>query len=332
MRNSSEIVQTGCTVDPLSDVLSLLRLSYVSAGFAAGGDWLVSFPCHEGIKVNAILAGSCWLAVDDTAERVQLREGDCFILPKGRPFLFGSDLDLEPVDAKELLAAAPPGGLAVCNGGGDFLLAGSRFSILSTHADVLIDALPPVIHIGNERTRAELRWTIERMRAEMRDPKPGGDLIAHHLAHLMLIEVLRQYLEDNAETGVGWIAALADRQIGAAIGAMHADPSRRWTVEALARRAGMSRTAFAVRFRRIVGLSPMAHLTRWRMVVAADRLERSSDTVNSIAASVGYESESAFAAAFKRVMGCPPRRRAGRLETDRQRRASERRTLDDEAA
>ncbi|XWN30548.1 MAG: AraC family transcriptional regulator [Devosia sp.] len=319
-------------MDPLSDVLSLLRLSYVSAGFAAGGEWLVRFARHEGIKVNAILSGSCWLAVDGTAEPVHLREGDCFILPKGRPFLLGSNLDLEPVDAQQLLAAAPPGGLAVFNGGGDFILAGSRFSILATHADVLIDALPPVVHIVNKRSRGELRWTIERMREEMRNPKPGGDLVAHHLAHLMLIEVLRQYLEDNAKTGVGWVAALADRQIGAAIGAMHADPAQRWTVETLAQHAGMSRTAFAVRFRAIVGHSPMAHLTRWRMIVAADRLERSRETVATIAASVGYESESAFAAAFKRVMGNSPRRRVARHHIQRPRRPAETAAVDDEAA
>jgi AraC-like DNA-binding protein len=106
---------------------------------------------------------------------------------------------------------------------------------------------------------------------------------------------------------VGWLFALTDRQIGTAIAAMHEDPAHGWTLQALAERAGMSRSTFALKFKAMVGASPMDYLTRWRMLLAGDRLASSSDPVSVIALSLGYESESAFSTAFKRVMGCAPR-------------------------
>jgi AraC-like DNA-binding protein len=88
---------------------------------------------------------------------------------------------------------------------------------------------------------------------------------------------------------------------------MHDDPAHRWTLHALAKRAGMSRSSFALKFKQTVGASPMEYLTRWRMLLAGDRLTNSGDPISVIALSLGYESESAFSTAFKRVMGCSPR-------------------------
>jgi AraC-like DNA-binding protein len=101
--------------------------------------------------------------------------------------------------------------------------------------------------------------------------------------------------------------ALADKQMSVAINAMHDDPSHRWTLQELAERAGMSRSTFALKFKETVGESPMEYLTRWRMLLAGDRLVTSGDPISLIALSFGYESESAFGTAFKRVMGCSPR-------------------------
>ena len=106
--------------------------------------------------------------------------------------------------------------------------------------------------------------------------------------------------------------ALADRQMSAAIIAMHREPAKRWTIEGLAAAAGMSRSSFAARFRQTVGASPMGYLTRWRMMLAADRLANSGDAMATLALSVGYESESGCSTAFKRVIGCAPRRYRGR--------------------
>jgi AraC-like DNA-binding protein len=149
---------------------------------------------------------------------------------------------------------------------------------------------------------------MERMRQELREPQPGGFLVAQHLADMMLVQALRLHLAEGLKGGVGWLFALADKQMSAAINAMHADPAHRWTLQELAERAGMSRSTFALKFKETVGASPMEYLTRWRMLLAGDRLANSSDPISVIARSLGYDSESAFSTAFKRAMGCSPRR------------------------
>lgn len=295
-------------MDPLSDILSLLHpRSYVSAGLAAGGDWCVSFGPFDGLKCNAIVSGACWLVTDGGGEPVRLEAGDCFILTKGRPFRMGSDLALPALEAEAVFARPRRNGVVAVNDGDDFFLAGSRFTLAGSHAGILLDMLPPVVHIRKERDQAMLRWALERMREELGAGQPGGNLVAEHLAHLMLVQALRLFLTGQRGEETGWLYALADRRMAAAIGHLHDDPARRWTVQELARLVGMSRTAFAVTFRRMVGLAPMDYLTRWRMLLAADRLLHSRHAVASIAVGLGYESESAFGAAFKRVMGCSPR-------------------------
>jgi AraC-like DNA-binding protein len=296
-------------MDPLSDVLSLLKpRSYMSGGFDAGGPWSIRFGPHDGIKCYAVVAGACWLAVDGVAEAVRLETGDCFLLPSGRPFRLASDMALTPVDALTIFRGGGNGGIASYNGGGDFFLVGGHFALAGDHAGILLGVLPPIVHIRKEADKAALRWSLERMMQELRERQPGGYLVAQHLVYMMLIQALRLHLAEGLKGGVGWLFALADRRMGAAIAAMHEDPAHRWTLQGLAERAGMSRSTFALKFKETVGASPMDYLTRWRMLLAGDRLANSSDSISVIALSLGYESESAFSTAFKRVMGASPRR------------------------
>ncbi|HET6159885.1 MAG TPA: AraC family transcriptional regulator [Dongiaceae bacterium] len=296
-------------MDPLSDVLSLLKpRSHMSAGFDAGGEWSIQFPDQqESIKCGAVVSGQCWLSVEGDPDVVHLDTGDCFLLPSGRPFRLASDMTLKPVGAVTIFSAARNGGIATYNGGGDFFLVSSRFALAGTHAGILLRMLPPIVHIRNEADQAALRWSVERMMQELRAQQPGGFLVIQHLAHMMLIQALRLHLAEGLSRGVGWLFALADKQMGAAISAMHENPAHRWTLQELAERAGMSRSTFALKFKETVGKSPMEYLTRWRMVLAGDRLENSSDPISVIALSLGYESESAFSTAFKRILGCSPR-------------------------
>ncbi|AKT43067.1 AraC family transcriptional regulator [Chondromyces crocatus] len=295
-------------LDPLSDVLSLLRpRGYVSAGLNAGGDWALRFPGHEGIKFNAVTRGACWLFVDGDEAPVRIEEGDGFLLTKGRPFTLATDLSLPPIDARGIYAEAKDG-IATWKGGGDVFLIGSRFVFADRHADLLFGTLPPVVHVRETSDNASvLRWAIHQITAELRRQQPGGQLVAEHLAHIMLVQVLRLHLTSHAQTSPGWLSALTDRQLSVAVSAMHAEPASRWTVEELARRAGMSRSTFALKFKQVVGTSPLDYLTRWRMLVAGDRLRNSDETIAVIATSLGYDSESAFSTAFKRVMACSPR-------------------------
>ncbi len=188
-----------------------------------------------------------------------------------------------------------------------FLQCRRVFRSYRPHVGILLDVLPPIVHIRKPSDKAALHWCIEQMRQELREPQPGGFLVAQQLATMMLLQALRLHLAKGLKSGVGWLFALADPQMCAAISAMHADPARRWTVQAMAEHAGMSRTIFTLKFKKTVGVSPMEYLTRWRMLRASDRLVSSSDPISVIALSLGYESESAFSTAFKRVMGCSPR-------------------------
>jgi AraC-like DNA-binding protein len=199
------------------------------------------------------------------------------------------------------------GGMASINGGGGCIIVGAHFILSAHHAGILLGVLPPIVHIRTESDKAAMRWSLERLRQELREPQPGGFLVAQHLAYMMLVQALRLHLAEGLKGGVGWLFALADKQMSAAITAMHDDPAHRWTLQKLAQIAGMSRSIFAQKFKDTVGEPPMEYLLRWRMTLAGDRLVNSSDPIAVIALSLGYESESAFGKAFKRVMGGSPR-------------------------
>jgi AraC-like DNA-binding protein len=295
-------------VDPLSDVLSLLKpQSTISVGLDAGGDWAIGFPAHAGIKFNAVMRGACWVLVEGDSEPCRIEEGDCFLLTKGRPFVLATDLSLPRMDPDPIYCKAM-NGIATCNGGSDFFLIGGRFTFAGEHAAVLFDALPSVVHIRGASSQASvLRWALDQLAAELREGQPGGFLVSEHLAHIMLVQVLRLSLSAPGGSGAGWFHALSDRQMSKVISALHANPARRWTLQQLASVAGMSRSTFAQRFKQVVGASPMDYLTRWRMLLAGDRLRNSGNSIASIGLSIGYESESAFSTAFKRAMACSPR-------------------------
>lgn len=304
----------GGASDPLSDVLSLLKpRSYVSGGFNLPRDFAIQFPQHRGIKCYAVLSGNCQLAIDGIGDAVVLAAGDCFVLPTGLSFRLATDLSLPSMDAfafrllrKSRLADADDEDRGPSLIGGHFALAGG-------HANDLLKMLPPIIHIRKEADRAAMRWSLERMREELQNFRPGASLIAQQLSYVMLIQALRLHLTDAASVGAGWLFALSDEAMNAAISSMHDDPARRWTLQELAERAGMSRSIFALKFKETTGSTPMEYLIRWRMLLAADRFTNSDESVAFIGSSLGYESESAFRKAFRGVIGCSPRefRRSG---------------------
>lgn len=299
---------SGQPMDPLSEVLALLKpQSLASGGFVVPGDMAIYFPKHQGIKCYAMLAGQCWLVVEDVPDPILLDVGDCCILPRGLPFRLCTDLSLEPIHytlAGDRMSKT--GDVAGIPEGARYI-AGGFFGFTGGHAEMLLHSLPPIVHIRRESDKAALRWSLERLREELRDPQPGSSLIAQQLAYMMLIQALRLHLADAATAGPGWLSALSNKHMSIAIASMHSDPGYPWTLQSLAERVGMSRSVFALRFRETVGATPMEYLARWRMLLAADRLKDSSDGLSAIAQSLGYESESSFGKAFRRVMGCSPR-------------------------
>ena len=298
-------------MDPLSEVLALMKPQlYVAGGFAVLDDIAIQFPKHAGIKCYAMLTGQCWLVVDTIPEPVLLHAGDCFLLPRGLPFRLATDLALEPILYTEAFARC--GALSETPGPNQDApyIAGGHFALTGGPAEMILQSLPPIVHIRSESDKAAMRWSLERMREELRSAEPGSSLIAQQLAYMMLVQALRLHLADAASATPGWLSALSDKHMSLAITTIHNDPGHPWTLQSLAERVGMSRSVFALRFREIVGSTPMEYLTRWRMLLGADRLKNTTESLSSIAASLGYESESAFGKAFRRVMGCAPRQYA----------------------
>jgi len=302
-------------MDPLSEVLSLLKLkTYVSGGFQVDAGTGLEFQRHKGIKCYAVLSGTCWVSVEGVPDAVLLRAGDCVLLPGGLPFCLATDLSAPRVNFDPALAERKPGDALVDNPvrGGSFILGG-HFLLSGSHSEVLLHSLPPIVHIRREASRKVMRWSLECLREELYNPQPGGSLIAQQLAYIMLVQALRLHLETQAGSGVGWLFALSDPQMRTAITGMHDDPSHTWTLQELANRVGMSRTVFAQTFKSRVGMTSMEYLTRWRMLLAGDRLRSSDDPISQLSSSVGYETDSAFGRAFKKVWGCSPREHRRRV-------------------
>jgi len=292
-------------MDPLSDVISFLQLrSYHVGGFEAGAQWSLGFEGYEAIKCYAVTAGACWIAVEGAGDPKHLQEGDCILLAHGRPFQIASDLALPPDDWRGHFLDAGEGAVVRLNEHAGVTVLGSHFQLAGWQAELLLGVLPPIIHLRAQTHREKLGWAFDRLREELTHCEPGGILIAQQLACMIFVQVLRLYLGEFE--GQGWLFALSDKPVAAAIAAMHRQPSRRWTVAELADLVGMSRSGFAARFGALVGEGPIEYLTRWRMLLAGRSLSR-GEPVSKIASSLGYESESAFRTAFKRVTGRTPR-------------------------
>ncbi|WP_081058495.1 AraC family transcriptional regulator [Burkholderia thailandensis] len=294
-------------MDPLSEVLSLLNTqSSVFAGLRAGGDWAIDFPPPDGIKFNAIVEGACWLTVEGVEQPVRLERGDCFLLSRRRAFSLRNDLSIPAIQSDEIYRHAIDG-IARCGTDDSFFLIGGRFAF-GEEASLLFDGLPPVATIKSGSDQASvLNWALQRLAHELATPSPGNSLVVQHLGHIMLVQVLRIYLAQEGNSTPSWLLAVSDPRIGATIQAIHADPARPWTVEDLANVAGVSRSTLALRFKQKAGVAPLEYVSRWRMQLAVRALKANHTTISSIAQNLGYDSDSAFSHAFKRMMKCSPR-------------------------
>jgi transcriptional regulator GlxA family with amidase domain len=186
--------------------------------------------------------------------------------------------------------------------------AGGRFTFDDEMSSLLLALLPKFIHIRGALPQARsLQSALDLIRFETDQLRPGAAAIAGSLANIVLVNILRAYLASDARP-VGWLGALADPQIGHALRLMHGEVAKRWKVVDLAACVGMSRTTFAERFKTAVGLPPLDYLIRWRMTVARAALKSDHESLAGIATHVGYESETAFSQAFKRMFGQSPGR------------------------
>jgi AraC-like DNA-binding protein len=174
--------------------------------------------------------------------------------------------------------------------------------------DPLLAALPDVLRLDTrEGSAAEwIRVSFEFAADEIAAGRSGSEAILARLSELLFVEAVRRHIDSLPGEQTGWLAGLRDTYIGRTLALIHRRPNEAWTVDALAREAGMSRSALAERFTRLIGRPPMHYLQQWRLHLAAQRLRSSHDPLARIAFEVGYESEAAFNRAFKRLFGAPP--------------------------
>lgn len=300
-------------MDALSDVLSMLRVSSIlTSRFEGRGAWSFRFPSYQHIKFGGMLEGRSFLWIEGSAESVVLERGDFYMLTDGQPFYSASDPNRPALDGP---AAFQPirssNGVVRFQGEGDnesVSLASGRFTFENDVSDLLLRHLPPLIHLrASDVGTHALSRVLDLLNWETDDLHVGADVARSGLAALVLVHVLRAYLA-SARQPEGWLGALADPKIGGALSMMHAQPGERWTVESLASAVGMSRTAFAQRFRRQVGSAPVEYLAQWRMTIARSALKHSDESLTGIASRIGYQSDTAFSIAFKRYTGVSPGR------------------------
>ena len=309
-------------MDALSETLRVVRLVgaiFINARFTA--PWCYQSPAADSaapilepgadrvVIFHLITEGECHVEMPGEPP-VRLMAGDAVLFPLGDAHRMGSAPGLAPATGGRLaeVLARRPGQLAYGGGGARTRLVCGYLACDARLAGLLLQGLPPLVRV-NVRGSSAGAWLEASVRyalAEARSPRPGGSGVLAKLAEVLFIEVLRLYMNEQAEGRTGWLAGVGDRIVGAALNALHKDPAHNWTLEELARTADTSRSVLAERFQLLVGSSPMQYLTQWRMMLAANLLSRSNAPLASIAQDVGYQTDTAFSRAFRREYGAPP--------------------------
>ena len=294
------------TIDPLSDVMTALGAQGVrGTRLEASGDRALSFQSQGRLKFVAIVRGQCWLLLPDRPAEA-LAEGDVFLL-SDTPFTVASDPAMAPTNGMPLFEG--PGQDVVRLGQrADTVMIGGGSTFARGQGGFVLEALPAFLRVDRASPRAgAVARILASLEAEVGGAYLGGSLVIQRLAEILMIEAIRAYADAGSAHRVGWIAALADAKVGAALRLMHGNVARPWTAAVLAAEVGMSRSAFTQRFSARVGRPPLDYLTGWRMTLARSRLSRAATPIAQVAAEVGYSSQSAFAQAFKRTFGVTPR-------------------------
>ena len=314
-------------MDVLSDVLQAVRLTgaiffdmHFRAPFVgesppmAAIAPLVMPDAQQVISFHFLLSGSCFAEICDGAvPPVSMEEGDVVIFPMGDANVLTSRPGLRqtpdlanyyrPFDRQLPFVPNPRGQ----GESGDIRFVCGYLGFDAKPFNPLLEALPRLLQVnlgaaGNGWVGPLIQLAVD----ESESRRAGGESILAKASELMFVQAVRQYADALPEDARGWFAGLRDRHVGVALRLIHAQSSKPWTLEGLAREAGLSRTVFAERFARLVGIAPMQYLARWRLQLAARRLESPGAAMAEIAAEAGYESDAAFSRAFKKHAGAPP--------------------------
>ncbi|MBP0590915.1 AraC family transcriptional regulator [Paraburkholderia sp. LEh10] len=315
-------------MDAVSDVLRVVRLGgavYLHAELTA--PWCLIGHADQGlctaylprsdrvVSYHLITEGTCWAHLPDrTDPAIHVGAGELLVVPQGEAHIMGSALDLSPVPAGPLLETqieTMPGevmNLSYGGGGAPTRILCGFLACDDALSNPVLGSLPRLfkVDVRNDPQSAWLEASLRFAAAEAAQRRAGSAIVLARLSELLFVWAVRRCIDDLPADRKNWLAGVKDRFVGRALSILHAQPAYNWTVDELARKVGLSRSAFAARFSDLLGQPPMQYLARWRLIVAAQELSYSSKAIAAIAEEVGYESESAFHRAFRREFGMPP--------------------------
>lgn len=318
--------------DTLSDVLRGVRLRGAVFFYISGNsDWVAEAPPAKEIapllmhgvehvmEYHAVAQGSCWAGIPD-GPSVQLFAGDVVMFPHGDAHVVSSasgmrgnpdlswfssaEVDQLPLrvayNGRNALLSAPPGFNA------DATIVCGFLGCDLQPFNPLIAALPRLLHLRATDDDAWIAKFTQQAVDESHARRPGGEAMLARMSEMMFVNAVRRYADHLPTQSTGWLAGLRDRFVGRTLALMHEQLAHDWTIDELGRRVGLSRSALHEHFVQLIGMPPMQYLAQWRMQAAARLLLETRATVATIALDVGYDSEAAFARAFKRLVGKPP--------------------------
>jgi AraC-like DNA-binding protein len=312
-------------MDALSDVLRVAHLTggvFLHAEFFA--PWCIAArvapehcapalgPASHLIVYHYVVEGDLRIRVEsERAEGLVIGAGEIVLLPRNDLHLIGSDLSLPPVAGSDVIHPPKDGGLFSIHHGG----TGRRTRMVcgflgcdSAKGNPVISTLPPLLklNVAQGGSAEWIRSTFEYAAQEVSIGRPGSETVLAKLSELLFVETVRRYAETLPDDQTGWFAGLRDPYVARALALLHRDIALRWTVDDLGREVGLSRSALADRFIRLIGVPPMHYLANWRMQVATQKLRNSTVSLAQVAEIVGYDSEAAFSRAFKKAFGTAP--------------------------
>jgi AraC-like DNA-binding protein len=256
-----------------------------------------------------LIGGECCLSVDDVPDAIPLLAGDCFLFAPGNPYTLR---DNPRTGAQSFCSVATENGSQLIEYGG----GGATTTIIFGWFRFCPASLTPFARLfpslmllrANEPDTLALHTTMTMLASEMANPTTGSGLVVQRLADILFVQCLRAHIKSRSGAcNTGLLRAFFDPHIGVALKAMHEEVDAPWTVQTLAAACGMSRSAFALRFKEMVGETPLEYLTTWRMQKAAALFQKGDRKLVDVAKSVGYGSDAAFSTAFKRVVHVAPR-------------------------
>lgn len=283
--------------DLVSEILGRVQLrASVYANPTVCGEWQVDGSTHPGAQFHLISRGSCFLHLPNQAEPRPMRAGDLCVFPRGGWHLLTPDGKARDIGSSVGSQGMGPNTSLVCG----------SFEFEEGASTGLLDALPDAIVVPAEEVGEGFGTLLRLLADEALSDRFGGKVVMDKLADALFVMVLRHHLTQPHSSHKGLLAAIADPRLGRSLLAVHQHPGTPWTLAALADRAGMSRTAFAVRFTEVVGATPMAYLAGYRMQEARRLFNDPRNSVARVAAQLGYDTEAAFRRAFKRITGENP--------------------------